>query len=463
MMVINAWSWYFVELLSRSVCQLQYRSTHFLHDPPYHRTTKRYSDFPSMVVFQLLRRKFWIQTWFCNCQQYLCLFHIVFEYTADLHDQGKMLVLPNQLLCWVLSTSDQCFVSFQPIWCHPHTQIRITIFHGVRISIPNWKPSPNRTPKGFSQIAFHIIVLPKDDHTDFAQEERLDLPYFRNATTRRTDASSATQILKSAWSRHDLGMTKRETRRDSLQAKCWRLSYNIATLASEPSSWTHTYHHLNPQMWATCGRMRPEDHFWSTRPEERQSNRPLLLGICEAELEDGYGDERDQHQTGRQLLIPSPLKPTRDVSHETLAFVLNSRTLAGLHGQRHVQVFPIVTNTLLKSRWRWMYHTTNLPKLSESPLGRDRTATGESSKLVFATTTSAGTADTSVDSNAFANEIERVTCANKRMGSATLAHIAVSAHQYALLLRVPSLPTQVNIPHESALITTWFYWSHRRD
>ena len=30
---------------------------------------------------------------------------------------------------------------------------------------------------GLSQIAFPIIVLPKDDHTDFAQEERLGLPY----------------------------------------------------------------------------------------------------------------------------------------------------------------------------------------------------------------------------------------------------------------------------------------------
>ena len=36
-----------------------------------------------------------------------------------------MLVLPNELLCSVPSTSDQCFVSFQPIWCHPHTQIKI--------------------------------------------------------------------------------------------------------------------------------------------------------------------------------------------------------------------------------------------------------------------------------------------------------------------------------------------------
>ena len=30
----------------------------------------------------------------------------------------------------------------------------------------------------FSQIAIPIIVLPKDDHTYFVQEERLDLPYW---------------------------------------------------------------------------------------------------------------------------------------------------------------------------------------------------------------------------------------------------------------------------------------------
>ena len=43
------------------------------HDLPCFKTTKRYSDFPSMVMFRLLLRKFWIQTWFCNCLQYLCI------------------------------------------------------------------------------------------------------------------------------------------------------------------------------------------------------------------------------------------------------------------------------------------------------------------------------------------------------------------------------------------------------
>ena len=104
-----------------------------------------------MVVFQFLPRKFVIQTWFCNCPQYLRLFGNVFEYIPSIHDQGKMLVLPNQLLYWVISTSEQYFVSFQPILCHPHSHIIITLFDGVRISISNWKPSPNRTSIGFSQ------------------------------------------------------------------------------------------------------------------------------------------------------------------------------------------------------------------------------------------------------------------------------------------------------------------------
>ena len=45
-------------------------------------------------------------------------------------------------------------------------------------SHPNWKPSPNRTSIGFSQIEFPITVLPKDDRTDSSQEERLGLPHW---------------------------------------------------------------------------------------------------------------------------------------------------------------------------------------------------------------------------------------------------------------------------------------------
>ena len=137
------------------------------HDPPYHRTTKKYENSRSMEVFQFTPRKFVIQKWFCSCQQYLCLFHIVFECTPGIHDQGKMLVLPNRFLRLVLSTSDQDFVSFQPILCYPHTQIRIILFHDVQRDIPDYNISLIRISTRFSQFAFRITVLLKDDRTDF--------------------------------------------------------------------------------------------------------------------------------------------------------------------------------------------------------------------------------------------------------------------------------------------------------
>ena len=105
-----------MELISCRVVESSFLITHniaphiSLHDLPYHKTTKRFEYFPSMEIFKLLLRKFAIQTWFCICSQYLCLFHNVFECIPSIHDKGKMLVLPHRLLCWVVSTSDQCFV-----------------------------------------------------------------------------------------------------------------------------------------------------------------------------------------------------------------------------------------------------------------------------------------------------------------------------------------------------------------
>ena len=137
-----------------------------LHDQPCHKTMMKYEDFEGMVISLLSLRKFAIRTWFCNCPQYLCLFGIVVECSPSIHDPGKMLVLPNRLLCCVVSTSDQDFVSFQPISCHPHTQIRIILFHDVQRDKPNLEFSPSHVSKGFSQIAFPIIVLPNGDRTD---------------------------------------------------------------------------------------------------------------------------------------------------------------------------------------------------------------------------------------------------------------------------------------------------------
>ena len=67
---------------------------------------------------------------------------------------------------------------FQPILFYPHTQIKIILFHDEQRDIPNLEFSPSHVLKGFSQIAFPTIVLPKDDRTDSFQEERLGLPYW---------------------------------------------------------------------------------------------------------------------------------------------------------------------------------------------------------------------------------------------------------------------------------------------
>ena len=61
---------------------------------------KKYKNSRSMEVVRFLPRKIVIQTWFYNCQQYICLFDMVFEYIPGIHDQGMTLVLPNQLLCF---------------------------------------------------------------------------------------------------------------------------------------------------------------------------------------------------------------------------------------------------------------------------------------------------------------------------------------------------------------------------
>ena len=146
------------------------------HDLPYHKTMKRYENSQSMEVFLLLPLKFAIQAWLCNCPQYLCLLHLVFECSPRKHAQGKMLVLQNRLLYWVLTFHiGSMFCFFPANWMSSTYTDKNNPIYGVRITIPNWKPSPNRFPIELSRIAFPITVLPKDDRTDFAQEERLGL------------------------------------------------------------------------------------------------------------------------------------------------------------------------------------------------------------------------------------------------------------------------------------------------
>ena len=87
-----------------------------------------------------------------------------------------MLVFPNRLLCFVLSTLGQDSV-FPAIFMSSTYTDRI-IFHDVQRDIPNLEFSPSHASIGFAQIASPITVPPKDDRTDSAQEEQLGLPYW---------------------------------------------------------------------------------------------------------------------------------------------------------------------------------------------------------------------------------------------------------------------------------------------
>ena len=129
------------------------------------------------MVFSLLPpRKFAIRTWFCNCPQYLCLFGIVFECSPSLRDPRKSSPKSTYLLNTFHIGLRFCFSS--QFLCHPHTQIRIILFHDEQRDIPNLEFSHSHVSIGCSQIAFPTIILPKDDRTNSFQEERLGLPYW---------------------------------------------------------------------------------------------------------------------------------------------------------------------------------------------------------------------------------------------------------------------------------------------
>ena len=97
--VIDAWSRYFVELLSRLVRQLtiSFHTLLCMTSHVCHKTMKKYEDFEGMVISLLHPLKFAIQTWFCNCPQYFGLLRIDVECIPSIHDPRKMLVLPNRL------------------------------------------------------------------------------------------------------------------------------------------------------------------------------------------------------------------------------------------------------------------------------------------------------------------------------------------------------------------------------
>ena len=108
-----------------------------LHDPPCHKTMKKYEYFEGMVISLIPPQKFEIQTWFCNCPQYLCLFRIDVEYSPSIHDQRKDVGSPKSTSLLITFHIGSRFCSFQRILNHPHTQIRIILFHDTQRDIPN--------------------------------------------------------------------------------------------------------------------------------------------------------------------------------------------------------------------------------------------------------------------------------------------------------------------------------------
>ena len=145
--------WILVEL-SRLVCFLKISFHTFLGmSPPYYRTTKKHENSRSMEVFSIPPAELLDSNMVLQLSTMFWSFRNVQRCTPRKHDQEKMLVLPSQLLCSVLSTTDQCFVSFHRIQCHPHAKMRTTLFHGTRKSIIG-NLLPTEFQKNFLKMPF---------------------------------------------------------------------------------------------------------------------------------------------------------------------------------------------------------------------------------------------------------------------------------------------------------------------
>ena len=127
---VDAWSRYFVELLSRLVRQLTIIVQHTsLHDQPCHKTMKKYEYFERMVISLLLPQKLEIQKWFCNCPTISLLISNCHLSAAQVYMiQERCWFSQIDFLYRVLSTSDQDFVFPANFYVHPHTQIGIIPF-----------------------------------------------------------------------------------------------------------------------------------------------------------------------------------------------------------------------------------------------------------------------------------------------------------------------------------------------
>ena len=141
------------------------------HDLPDQRTMRRCLRQVSLnkIVFLLLLQKSWIQTYFCNCPQYLCLFlhsHSVQpKYTWSRNDVGSP---KSTYFKGIFYIGSRCCL-FPTIWTSSTYTDKKNPFSLSTEKHSQFGTFPNRVLIELSRIAFHIIVVPEDDRTDFAQ------------------------------------------------------------------------------------------------------------------------------------------------------------------------------------------------------------------------------------------------------------------------------------------------------
>ena len=138
---------------------------------------KKYEDFEGMVISLLTRGN-------SRFEHGSVIVHSIFVYFTLSLSAAQVYMI--QEICWF--SQIDFFVKYFP---HRIKILFLSIqfmsstytdknnpFHDVQRDIPNLEFSPIHVSIGFSQIAFPITVLPKDDRTNSFQEERLGLPYW---------------------------------------------------------------------------------------------------------------------------------------------------------------------------------------------------------------------------------------------------------------------------------------------
>ena len=147
------------------------------HDLPCHKTMKRLCQ-SQVSNFSMAPAEILDSNIFCDYPQYPSLFDILFECNPNTLGQRTMSALPINVFHSYFPSRIHVFCFCLPVWFRPRVQIRIVLFRGWEISIPNLELFSNRVPTELSRFVFPTIFLPKDDRTDSAQEEQPGLPYW---------------------------------------------------------------------------------------------------------------------------------------------------------------------------------------------------------------------------------------------------------------------------------------------